>query len=75
MSRHLGHFIKNTLEPIIRETDKVLGECVYLDLKKEEIEKWMESAIGVWFAIEVVKSLTFIIVSGIFGWVVWLLLR
>lgn len=75
MSQHLGHFIKNTVEPIIKEADKVLGECIYLRLKGEDIKNWMESAIGAWFAIELVKSLTFIIVSGIFGWVVWLLLR
>ena len=75
MSQHLGHFIKNTIEPIIKETDKVLGECIYLNLKREDIKGWMEAAVGAWFAIEIIKSLSFIIVSGIFGWVVWLLLR
>lgn len=75
MIHHAATFIQNTLKPVIKEFDKCLEECEHLNIRGKEIEKWLESAIGVWFAIELVKSLTFIIMGGMFCWTVYLILR
>jgi len=75
MIHHAATFIQNTLKPVIKEFDKCLGECKELELSPGQIEKWLESAIGVWFAIEVVKSITYIIMGSLFCWTIYLILH
>jgi len=75
MIHHAAHFVQNTIKPVIMEFDKCLSECKELDLSPREIERWLESALGCWLAIEIVKSITFIIMGSIFCWTVYLILH
>jgi len=75
MIHHFAHFIQDTLKPIILETDRILQQCTTLKVNGKEIEKWLQSAIDCWIVVELVKSITFVIVSGMFCWVVWLILK
>ena len=74
-TRHAASFIKNTFRPVILELDKVLEECLELDLSKESIEKWLDASIQAWLSIELIKSITFILVSGMFCLTVYFIIR
>jgi len=75
LTRHFGYFIKNVLKPIILELDKALQECRILEIRGEVIEKWFESAIGCWFAIELFRGIIFLIATGMFCAVVLAILK